>query len=202
MICDVDGLEDFLGGRLRTSGRLAVYAAAAVCAEADSGVASATLWRQVDVELDARMPSPAARTVSRQQGGQLLRTATQVFNGRPLSSLATHAETSGRDPHHPVVLGAAAAAAELSVEQAGAAAGYAAVCGPASAALRLLGLDPIKTAKVVATLANEIDSIAAEAARAVEHPGWRLCKLPAYSAPVGDLLAEEHPQRKERLFAS
>jgi urease accessory protein len=202
MIESLDDLEDYLRGRLHTSGTLAIYTAAAICSATNRDVTFETLWPRVDVELDARMVSPAARLASRQQGGQLFRTAVQVFGGPVLSSLAGHADTSGRDPHHPVALGAVAAAAEVSNVDAAAAAGYAAISGPASAAVRLLGLDPSKTAGVIATLAREIDPLAAEAARAVDRPGWRLAKLPSYSAPVGDLLAEEHMERKERLFAS
>jgi urease accessory protein len=104
-----------------------------------------------------------------------------------------------RDPHHPVVLGTVSAAAGLTPQQAGAAACYNAVSGPAAAALRLLGLDPAQTAKVVAVLAAEMDEIAASAARAAKRP---LAQLPSWSAPAADYLAEAHYKRKDRLFAS
>jgi urease accessory protein len=64
LIGNVDGLEDHLRGRLQTSGAVAAHTAAAVCAEAGRGRALATLWRTLDAELDARILSPAARSVS------------------------------------------------------------------------------------------------------------------------------------------
>jgi urease accessory protein len=198
-ISDVAGLEDFLCGRLRTSGAVAAHAAAAVCAQVGDQVASALLWREVDRELDARILAPTLRTVSRQQGGQLLRTARRVLDASPLLSLASDSHSMGRDPHHAVAVGAVAAGAGLTPLDAAAAACYAAVAGPASAALRLLGLDPAHTSKVVAVLTEEMDRIAAAAGQMAMRP---FARLPSFSAPMTDLLAEEHCSRKDRLFAS
>jgi urease accessory protein len=157
------------------------------------------VWREVDGELDARILSPALRAASRQQGGQLLRSAGRVFDASPLRSLASDSQDTGQDPHHAVVIGAVAVAAGLTPVDAATAACYATVSGPASAALRLLGLDPADTSRVVAELTVEMDQIAAAAAETAMRP---FARLPSFSAPMTDLLAEEHFARKDRLFAS
>jgi urease accessory protein len=198
-ISDAAGLEDYLRGRLRTSGAVAAHAAAAVCAQADDEATLAWLWRDVDREMDARILSPAWRAASRQQGGQLLRTAGRVLDASPLLSLTSYGHSMGRDPHHAVAVGAVAAGAGLTPADAAAAACYAAVSGPASAALRLLGLDPAQTSRVVAVLTEEMDEIAAAAGQMAMRP---FARLPSFSAPMTDLLAEEHFSRKDRLFAS
>jgi urease accessory protein len=198
-ISDVAGLEDYLRGRLRTSGAVAAYAAAAVCAQAGDGGVPALLWRDVDRELDARILSPALRAVSRQQGGQLLRTARRVLDASPLLSLTSDSDSTGRDPHHAVAVGAVAAGAGLTPPEAAAAACYAAVSAPASAALRLLGLDPAETSRVVALLTEEMDQIAVAAGQTAMRP---LARLPSFSSPMADLLAEQHFSRQDRLFAS
>jgi urease accessory protein len=198
-ISDVAGLEDYLRGRLRTSGAVAAHAAAAVCAQAGGEAIPARMWRDVDRELDARILSPALRAVSRQQGGQLLRTARRVLDASALLSLTLDSHSKGRDPHHAVAVGAVAVGAGLTPLEAAAAACYAAVSGPASAALRLLGLDPAQTSRVVAVLTEEMDRIAAVAGQMAMRP---FARLPSFSAPMTDLLAEEHFTRKDRLFAS
>jgi urease accessory protein len=198
-ITDVAGLADYLGGRLRTSGAVAAHAAAAVCAQAADEAGSGWLWREVDREVDARLLSPSLRAASRQQGGQLLRTAIRVLDASPLLSLTSDSRGRGQDPHHAVAVGAVAAAAGLTPLDAAAAACYAAISGPASAAVRLLGLDPAQTSRVVAVLSGEMDQIAAKAGETAMRP---LARLPSFSAPMTDLLAEEHFSRKDRLFAS
>ncbi|MCW2497697.1 urease accessory UreF family protein, partial [Jatrophihabitans sp.] len=97
-------------------------------------------------------------------------------------------------PHHPLVLGAAVAAAGGDPELAARAAGLGAVSVPTSAAVRLLGLDPFAAHGVVARLAPDIDALAAELAASTE--------LPASSAPAFDLLADFHLTAEVRLFAS
>jgi urease accessory protein len=92
-----------------------------------------------------------------------------------------------RDPHQPLVIG-------VLVDDAFEAAltcAYLAVSGPASAAVRLLGLDPFGVNAIVASLA-------------VEDVASRACKeLPALGSPALDLLAEAHVRREGvRLFGS
>ncbi len=199
LVHDEQSLLDFLDGRLQTAGLVAAALAAAACA-AVTGVPGAgpvepplagSRLAALDAEADARTPSPALRAASRAQGRALLRAAAALVSaplpvGRP-------------DPHHAVVLGATAAALGLPPHQAGLLAASAAVSGPASAALRLLGLDPLGVTRVQAELAGAIDRVARVVARC---PGSGGERLPASAAPMLDLLAERHAARQVRLFAS
>jgi urease accessory protein len=102
-------------------------------------------------------------------------------------------------PHHAVVLGAAAAAAGCDAADAARIAAYQSVAGPASAAVRLLALDPMRATAVLARLARDVDQIATLAAAAADGP---LDELPCPSAPALDLLAEAHIRAEVRLFES
>ena len=102
-------------------------------------------------------------------------------------------------PHHAVVLGAAAAAAGCDAVDAARIAAYQSVAGPASAAVRLLALDPMRATAVLARLSRDIDPIAERAAAA---GGGPLAELPCPSAPALDLLAEAHIRAEVRLFES
>jgi urease accessory protein len=102
-------------------------------------------------------------------------------------------------PHHAVVLGAAASAAGCDAGDAARIAAYQSVAGPASAAVRLLALDPMRATAVLARLAPDVDQIAALAAAAADGP---LDELPCPSAPALDLLAEAHIRAEVRLFES
>jgi urease accessory protein len=223
-VTDLQTLEWFLRGRLRTAGLVAAGLASATCAGVQGNVApgeSAALvrdhgfWAELDAEADARTPAPALREASRRQGRALLRAARVVWPEAPgLASLAasvganagapsatasaTRAEYRA-GPHHGVVLGAAAAAAGCAPAEAARIAAYQAVAGPASAAVRLLALDPMRATGVLARLAAEIDQIAARGAESADRP---LGDLPCASAPALDLLAETHIRAEVRLFES
>ncbi|MEV0405078.1 urease accessory UreF family protein [Actinoallomurus sp. NPDC050550] len=204
VVHDLATLADFLRGRLATTGLVTASLAAAACAHARPGAGARTPpaetspsdlagWARLDAEADARTPSPAQRRASRAQGRALLRVARATWPGPVLESLAA---ASG-SPHHPVALGAAVAAAGGAPERAAQIAAYGSVTGPASAAVRLLGLDPLGVHRVLAGLAGRIDAVAAEAAE-----GVRAGDLPAASAPALDVFAELHQQAELRLFES
>jgi urease accessory protein len=148
----------------------------------------------LDLELDARTPSPAQREASRAQGRGTAR-AARVARPSPMLG-ALQAETPR--PHHPIIVGALVGVpfdAAMSVA-------YLAVSGPASAAVRLLGLDPFAVNAVVAHFAAELREIASHAADvAGDDPDC----LPAPGSPALDVFAEVHARRHEeevRLFAS
>ncbi|XVQ13462.1 urease accessory protein UreF [Spirillospora sp. CA-255316] len=189
---DVDGLADFLRGRLATSGLVSAALAAAACAHA-AAEPSSWAWARLDAEAGARIPSPAQRRASRAQGRSLLRAARGTWPHPALDALA-----GLREPHQPLVQGAAAASAGGTPEQAAAISAYGAVTGPASAGVRLLGLDPLAVHRVLADLAAGVDAVAAEAAAATGD--W--AGLPALSAPALDLYAELHMGADLRLFES
>lgn len=184
--------------------------------------ADSASWVLLDAEADARTASPAQRDASRTQGRLLLRVARRLWPSPELDDLAQAVP----NPHHPIALGAAAHAAGASPKDAALAAAYHAITGPATAAVRLLGLDPVAVHGLLADLAPELAAAAATAAaaaattattatanmaaRAAEPPGpsgtsladrpW--AELPARSAPALDLLAERHAGAKVRLFVS
>jgi urease accessory protein len=206
-VADLAGLADFLRGRLATAGLVAAALAAAACAHA-RGPADNQEWGRLDVEADARTPSPAQRQASRAQGRTLLRVARTTWPHPALDTLsaldAKDARAARGGPHHPVVLGAATAAAGGNPRQAAAIAAYGSVTGPASAAVRLLGLDPLAVHRALAGLAPQVDETAAQAAAAAVGAAasgdW--AALPALSAPMLDLYAERHLQSEMRLFES
>lgn len=183
-----DDLPAFLLGRLRTAGALAAaFAAAAATGEAD--------WLMLDAELDARTPSVAQRAASRAQGKATARAA------RMMGSVSGVLSVTPR-PHHPVILGAIVGAGGGTPGDAALAAAYLSISGPASAAVRLLGLDPLRVNAIVAALAGEVAAVASTAAEAAHLDP---ADLPAPGSPGLDLLAEEHDRhhREEvRLFAS
>lgn len=187
-VTDLASLEVFLRGRLRTAGLVAAGLAAAACARA-----LAQTWAELDAEADARTPSPAQREASRRQGRALLRAARVAWpDAGYLAGLAA-------PPHHAVALGAAAAAAGCVPREAAQIAAYQSVAGPASAAVRLLALDPMRAAAVLAAMAPAIADTAEQAAAHAKGP---LADLPFPSAPALDLLAEAHIAAEVRLFES
>jgi urease accessory protein len=179
---DLGGLDGFLRGRLATGGLVAAAFAAVACARTAE-------WPVWDAGLDARTPSPALRRASRAQGRALLRAGRAMWP----------APAVGREPHHPVALGAVARAAGLGPAEAAVAAAHGTVTGPASAAVRLLGLDPYAVHAQLAALAPECDRIAADAASRIAAD---VDDLPAAGAPLLDIGAEHHAGWEVRLFAS
>jgi urease accessory protein len=101
--------------------------------------------------------------------------------------------------HHPVALGVLAAAAGVDPRGAADVAAYGAVAGPATAAVRLLGLDPMGVHSLLADLAAECDATADRACSTMDGPAE---DLPAATAPLLDITAEHHATREVRLFAS
>src|ERR1035441_3409439 len=93
-------------------------------------------------------------------------------------------------PHHPLVLGAGVALAGGSPALSGRAAALAACSGPASAAVRLLGLDPFAVQAMLARLAPDIDTCAEDAALSAAQPPR---SLPCGGGPAFALLADVHP---------
>ena len=183
-VTGVDTLASFLAGRLTTAGRVA----AALAAAAASGVHDLV---SLDAEAGARIPSPALRAASRAQGRQLLRTARAVLDRRPRRSRrAAPPGGHGRGLRRHAGLGPLDAARWAA---------YDAISGPASAAVRLLGLDPFRAWGVVAALMSEADEIAERPPPARPGP---LHQLPACSAPLLDIGAEQHAASEVRLFAS
>lgn len=186
-VSGVDTLAVFLAGRLTTTGRVA----AALAAAAAAGGSDPAHLVHMDAEAGARVPSPALRAASRVQGRQLLRTARAVLDGVPAAP---------EELHLPVAMGLVCwATPGLGPMDAARWALYDAISGPASAAVRLLGLDPFRVWGVVAALLPDAEAIAAGAAAGAGRP---LDQLPSCSAPLLDIGAEQHAASEVRLFAS
>ncbi|MEU9034984.1 urease accessory UreF family protein [Streptomyces sp. NPDC048352] len=191
-IHDAASLAQFCRGRLHTAGLTAAGLAAAAALGLDPAL--------LDAAADARTPSPALRTAARRLGRQLLRAARATWPAAELDALAS---AFPRGAHQPVVLGVTARAAGLGALDAAHVAAYESVSGPATATVRLLGLDPFEASAVLAGLAPELDAVAARAAEAAllartEGPD----ALPAASSPLLDIAAQAHADWAVRLFAS
>ena len=217
LVTGLADLEDFCRAKLRTSARVSAAFAAAACRlqsqyaervvvaapdqwpeRAERAVASAAdQWRLLDAEFEARTPSEAMRAASRQLGRALVRLLRSVLpEADPVTPWTLGA---GPAPHHPLALGAGVALAGGTPDLAARAAALAACAGPASAAVRLLGLDPFAVQAMLARLAPGVDECAADAAAAAAGPA---SLLPADTAPALDLLADYHLTAEVRLFAS
>lgn len=193
-VTDMASLTAFLTGRLATAGLAAAGLAAAACTLRHP-------WLELDDEADARTPSPALRQVSRRQGRQLLRAARSLWPGSILDGLhwAPDEDATQAGPHQPVALGAAAAAAGLEPLDAAWATVFNAITGPASAAVRLLGIDPLSVHSLLAQMAADMDDVSHRAARCAEGP---LEELPCPGSVLLDLFAQQHVSAEVRLFAS
>jgi urease accessory protein len=196
LVAGLADLEDFCRARLATSGRVAAAFAAAAAGGGDRDRSRSEEWALLDGELDARIPSEAARAASRQLGGGLLRLLRSVLPG---ADLETPWALCGTPPHHALVLGAGVALAGGTPLLAARAAALAACAGPASAAVRLLSLDPFAVQAMLARLAPGIDACAESAALGAAGPP---ASLACDSAPALDLLADVHLTAEVRLFAS
>jgi urease accessory protein len=199
LVAGLGDVEEFCRGRLRTSGRVvAAFAAAACRLQRGHGAGDRPgEWALLDAEFEARTPSEAMRAASRQLGGGLRRLLRSI---RPDADLVTPwARCPAPAPHHPLVLGAGVGLAGGTPELAGRAAALATCAGPASAAVRLLGLDPFAVQAMLARLAPDIDLCAQLAGQSAAQPAW---SLPSAGAPALDLLADFHLTEEVRLFAS
>lgn len=195
---DLADLERFLRGRLSTAGMVGAAFAASACSTWTAASAFPDVDGALDVlgrELDARMPSPVQRAASRQLGRQLLRAGRAVWPHPVLDRLAA----ARWEPHQALAFGVVAGAAGFGPDVAALVAAHDCVTGPATAAVRLLGLDPFEVHALLARLAEPIAAVADTAARyATVEP----TDLPAHCAPLLDVSAEHHATWEVRLFAS
>jgi urease accessory protein len=182
LVVDLTTLEAFLRRRIRTSGLVTASVAAAVH-RGDLTVAAA------DAETDARTPAPAARQASRAQGRGLLRLARRVW---PAAEQGWAWDDLGPRPHLAVTAGRVGAASGLQPEQTALSLVYTTMTGTATAAQRLLALDPADVAALTFELAHLCEQTAELAARG----------LAALTDPLRDELSERHAQRERPLFVS
>lgn len=178
IVVDLTTLRAYLRRRIRTHGLVTASVAAAVHA------GSLTI-ADADLETDARTPAPAARQASRAQGRGLARLARRVWpdqDWRPL----------GTTPHLAVAAGAVGNVSGLNPDQTAMSVVYTTMTGSATAAQRLLALDPADVAALTFELAPLCEATAAEAGK----------DLADLSDPLLDVLAQRHRERERPLFVS
>ncbi len=178
MVTDLATLKAFLVRRIRTHGLVTASVAAAV----HRGDISLD---EADRETDARTPAPAARQASRGQGRGLARLARRLWPQADWDDL-------GPRPHLAVAAGAVGAMSGLQPEHTALHVVYTTMTGSATAAQRLLALDPAAVAAVTFELSELCERTAAEA-------GTGLADL---SDPALDTLAQRHAERERPLFVS
>lgn len=205
---DEDALATFLEGRLHTTGRVMAAFTALSCYKFGhwmrpaTGEASSRTGHvpveidRLDAEFEARTPSPVLRTVSRRLGRQIIRAGRNIWPHPLLTDLAS---MPGNGLHQPIGFGAVAAAAGQDPVHAALASAQETVSGPATASIRLLGLDPFLVNAVVARMAGQIEQIAHDAVGFIEAAP---ADLPSYAGYLLDISAEFHATWEVRLFAS
>ncbi|MCT7661963.1 urease accessory protein UreF [Mycobacterium deserti] len=178
LVVDLPTLRAFLRRRIRTTGLVTASVAAAL----HRGALTVT---EADRETDARTPAPAARRASRAQGRGLVRLARRVWPQSDWDALGTA-------PHLASASGAVGAAAGMAPEQTALSVVYTTMTGSATAAQRLLALDPGDVAALTFELSALCDQTAAEAGK----------DLADLSDPLLDVLAQRHAARERPLFVS
>jgi urease accessory protein len=177
-VVDVATLNAFLRRRIRTTGLVTASIAVAV----HTGALSVDTASD---ETDARTPAPAARQASRSQGRGLLRLAKRVWPDTDWTAL-------GHTPHLAVVAGAVGRASGVAPEHTALSLVYTTMTGSATAAQRLLALDPADVAVLTFGLSQLCEDTAADATAG----------LADLSDPLLDLLAQHHAARERPLFVS
>ncbi len=178
MVVDVATLRVFLRRRIATQGLVSASVAAAVHT-GSLPVAAA------DHETDARTPAPAARQASRAQGRGLTRLARRVWPAADWDAL-------GATPHLAVAAGVVGAASGMTTAHTALSVVYTTMTGSATAAQRLLALDPGDVAALTFELSALCDRTADLACK----------ELADLSDPLLDTLAQRHSERERPLFAS
>lgn len=194
LVHDLDGLTAWIAGCLSTTWTVdaAVTVLAHRLAWTGAGLPS---WEHLDAEAAARLTSPVARRVSRTLGRQLLRTGQAVW---PSASTTVVGSVHEDGPLQPLAMGTVAAAAGLGASDAALIGLHHATQGAATAAVRLLGLDPYAVTAHCADLTHEIHRVVEEANGTGDDPSG----LPAPGAPMLDLLLAAHDAADIRMFAS
>lgn len=177
-------LARYLRARLATTGVTdAAFAAAAAAPGADH--------RLLDTELTARILSPRLREVGQRTGRQLLRAGRRIWPS-PLLDLLDGVQ-------QPIVLGAVVAAAGGTPHDAATIAMHQLASAVTTAAVRMLGLDPLGVAAIQAGAGALIASLVEPAT------DWASCPpaaLPALGGALTDILGEDHGHWDARLFVA
>lgn len=197
-VVDAATLERYLRGRLATTGTVDAAFAAHACHRLTSTTTLAeaeAVVEALDEEYAARVPSPYLRDTSRRLGRQMIRAATRIWSSAGVDAVAARPEGA----HQPVVLGAVVAAAGGGPDDAVALTCHHLAAAVTSAAVRLLGLDPIELAVVQARAARSTD---AWHRHAVQWARADPCDLPANGGSLTEILGEHHGALDARMFVA
>lgn len=178
LVVDLATLRAFLRRRVATQGLVTASVAAAVHAGSLSYAAA-------DRETDARTPAPAARRASRAQGRGMARLARRVWPHGDWHAL-------GGTPHLAVAAGAVGAVSDMTPQHTALSIVYTTMTGSATAAQRLLALDPGDVAALTFELSGMCDETADLACK----------ELADLSDPLLEVLAQRHADRERPLFVS
>jgi urease accessory protein len=189
----VNDVPGFIDARLRLVARADASLSVAARRAAAAGAEGTTALAELDGEHAARCPSPVLREIARRLGAQLLRTAATAWPSPLIDGYRASSSTTPR----PIALGVVGAAAGLDDRAVATVALYDDAATVASAALKLLGLDPAESARWVAELAPEIDA----AARAISADERPIAEHDPPAAVGLELAASVHARRTERFFA-
>ena len=188
----------YRAGRRATTGHVDAAFAALACARLGEIVPEVgrTLVAELDEEYSARMPSPYLRQTSRRLGRQLLRAAGRIWSSPGLDAVAA---TAG-GPHQAIAWGTVVAAAGGDATDAAGLSLHHLTAAVTSAAVRLLGLDPIELAVVQARAGHACDGLRAMA------PEWAAvaapAELPAWGGSLTEILGEYHGSLDARMFVA
>lgn len=197
-VTDRPTLERYLQGRLATTGLVDAAFAANACAQlknrsrADSIEALAA---ELDDEYSARMPSPYLCQTSRRLGRQLLRAATRIWTSPGIETVSMIVGGA----HQPIALGAVVAAAGGDATDAAALSFHHLTAAVTSAAVRLLGLDPIELAAVQERAGRECDGFRSQV---TEWASMTPAELPAWGGALTEILGEHHGSLDARMFVA
>ncbi|MFE5786799.1 urease accessory protein UreF [Rhodococcus erythropolis] len=184
-------VPDFIRGRLETVG-LVEAAAAVVTRRWAVSAGGAGELEDISRELLARTPSAPLREASIQLGRGLARLASRLWPQHPavqmLMALPGH-------PMRPLALGVFTAISGMDDLQAARSCLYDDAQTVASAALKLLPVDPAEPVEWLLRAASTIETVAA-AAVAVEG----VTDIPATTGPLVEQWSLEHHARSRRIF--
>jgi urease accessory protein len=187
-----DGLRD-VPAFIRARQRHVAAAEAAFAVAARRAAMHPPQLARLDREWAARTPAPALRDAGRRLGSQLLRAAAVAFPAA--AHLAAYRAASRLTPR-PIALGVVAADLGVCAVDTALLALYDDAATVASAALKLLPLDPAVTARWLAELAPDLTRAAHAIAGDDDGP------LPSPTAVAIEISAPIHLEQRERLFAS
>lgn len=191
-VVDLVTTDRYLRGRLATSG---VTDASFAARSAGVALGYGGSFADLDAEYAARVLSPRLRDTSRRLGRQLCRVARAAWHHPALDAVA--AAPGG--PHQPVALGAAVVAAQGGPDDAASIAVHQLANAVVTAAVRLLGLDPIACVALQADVSHWSATLIADAA------AWAVTPAPALPGAGGtltEILGEHHGTWDHRLFVA